>query len=127
MNPVSPPILLSPHNDDRAAGPAPEAVLSDQILASFSTHPQRLPVFFAMVCADLGTQLAAMKRALEAGDPAALRDAAHAATGVARGLRDPSLSRLTGEIEQQARGGDMGGGIEQKLAACMALYQPLIR
>jgi HPt (histidine-containing phosphotransfer) domain-containing protein len=101
-------------------------MLSDQILASFSTHPQRLPAFFAMVCTDLGTQLAAMKRALEAGDPAALRDAAHAATGVARGLRDPSLSRLTGEIEQQARGGNMGG-IEQKLAACMALYQPLIR
>ena len=75
------------------------AMLSDRVLADFSASPQRLTAFFGLLCDDLGTQLAAMKSAHDANDPAALRDAAHAAKGVAQGLRDQSLSRLAGEIE----------------------------
>jgi len=101
-------------------------MLSDRILASFNTRPQLLPVFFAMLCNDLGTQLTAMQSAHDAGDPVALQHAAHAAKGVAQGLRDPSLSRLAGEIEQQARQGEVAD-LEPKLAACMALYLPLKR
>ena len=104
----------------------PAAMLSDRILASFRTRPQRLSAFFEMLCNDLDTQLAAMKGALEAGDPAALRDAAHAAKGVAQGLRDQSLSRLAEEIEQQARRGDISG-LERKLSDCLAMQLPLKR
>jgi HPt (histidine-containing phosphotransfer) domain-containing protein len=133
MNPWNRPhILLAENNNGGPGGEAPGAshlpatILSDRILESFSTRPQRLAAFFDMVCNDLGTQLAAMKSALEAGDPAALRDAAHAAKGVAQGLRDQSLSRLAEEIEQQARQGDISG-LEQKLSECMDMYLLLKR
>ncbi|HEY4744959.1 MAG TPA: Hpt domain-containing protein, partial [Desulfuromonadaceae bacterium] len=65
--------------------PLPTAMLSDRILASFTTRPQLLPAFFDMLCNDIGTQLAAMQSAHDAGDPVALRHAAHAAKGVAQG------------------------------------------
>lgn len=102
------------------------AMLSDRVLADFSASPQRLTAFFGLLCDDLGTQLAAMKSAHDANDPAALRDAAHAAKGVAQGLRDQSLGRLAGEIEQLARQGDISG-LERKLSDCMAMYLLLKR
>ncbi|HEX9079363.1 MAG TPA: response regulator [Desulfuromonadaceae bacterium] len=108
--------------EDTTLPPSLTAMLSDRILADFSAAPSRLPAFFELLCDDLGTQLAAMQGAHAAADPAALCAAAHAAKGVAQGLRDQSLSLLAGEIERQARQGDISG-LAQKLADCMALYR----
>lgn len=102
----------------------PEAMLSDRILESFITRPQRLAAFFDMVCNDLGTQLAAMNAAYEAGDRKALHDAAHAAKGVAQGLRDQSLSRLAEGIERRAHEGDCSG-VEELLSGMEASYRLL--
>jgi len=55
--------------------PLPTAMLSDRILASFTTRPQLLPAFFDMLCNDIGTQLAAMQSAHDAGDPVAVERA----------------------------------------------------
>ncbi len=107
-----------------AAPSLPEAMLSDRILASFITRPERLAAFFNMVCNDLGTQLAAMTAAHEAGDRTALHDAAHAAKGVAQGLRDQSLSRLAEEIEQRAHRSDCSA-VGELLAKMGDSYQLL--
>lgn len=102
----------------------PCAVLSDRVLADFSASPQRLASFFDLLCDDLGTQLAAMNTAYEAGDCAGLRMAAHAAKGVAQGLRDLSLSRLAEEIEHLAQAGDCSG-IGEKLSEMGLTYRLL--
>lgn len=106
------------------ASDRPADLLSDRILKSFVTRPQRLAAFFAMVCNDLGTQLAAMNAAYEAGDRKALHDAAHAAKGVAQGLRDQSLSRLAEEIERMAHEGDCSG-VGELLSEMGASYRLL--
>ena len=106
------------------ASDRPAALLSDRVLKSFITRPQRLAAFFDMVCNDLGAQLAAMNAACEAGDQKALHDAAHAAKGVAQGLRDQSLSRLAEEIEHRAHEGDCSG-VGELLSEMGAAYRLL--
>ena len=100
------------------------AMLSDRILESFVTRPERLAAFFDMLRNDLGTQLAAMNAAYEAGDLKALHDAAHAAKGVAQGLRDQSLSRQAEEIERRVHDGDCSG-IGELLSGMRASYRLL--
>jgi HPt (histidine-containing phosphotransfer) domain-containing protein len=97
------------------------SVLSDAVLINFSATPERLRMYYDLLRDDLRTQIEAMNAAYEAGDGAALRDAAHAAKGVARGLRDQSLSRLADEIESRARSRERAG-VAERLSECMRLH-----
>lgn len=106
---------------DRSVAPSQlDSLLSDRILADFSADPERLRTFFELLCTDLQTQINAMIAACDAADRTALGDAAHGAKGVARGLRDPALCRLAGEIERDAPAGNLSG-IRAKLSRCTAL------
>jgi CheY-like chemotaxis protein/HPt (histidine-containing phosphotransfer) domain-containing protein len=107
---------------DRPVVAAPlAAVLSDAVLAEFNATPERLKRYFDLLREDLRTQIEAMNAAYETGDSAALRDAAHAAKGVAGSLRDQSLSRLAGEIEGRARSGERAG-VRERLSEFMRLH-----
>jgi HPt (histidine-containing phosphotransfer) domain-containing protein len=81
-----------------------------------------LSTYFGLLCNDLDTQTAAMKAAYDAADLPALQKAAHAAKGVAQGLRDQSLSRLAEEIEHRAKDGGDIFGIREKLTEYATLF-----
>jgi CheY-like chemotaxis protein len=122
VEPVLTEMAVNGDTTGRPMAPAPfQAALSDSILADFGSTPERLNTYFSLLCHDLETQLEAMNAACETGDCAVLRDAAHAAKGVARGLRDQSLSRLAEEIESLAQLGELSG-IKERVSDFIALY-----
>jgi HPt (histidine-containing phosphotransfer) domain-containing protein len=107
-----------------AVPPVMQELFSERILADFGASQERLTTYFNLLRSDIGAQIEAMKAALEAGDHAGLRMAAHAAKGVARGLRDQELSLLAGQIENQARN-DSLAGVEGALSEFSRLFRSI--
>lgn len=101
---------------------AMDGLLSERILADFGASPDRLATYFRLLCNDIATQLAAMNAAYGANDRDGLRKAAHAAKGVARGLRDQNLSDLAARIEDQAQSGSIAG-VQEALADFLRIYR----
>jgi PAS domain S-box-containing protein len=99
-------------------------ILSEQIVESFSTHPERLNTYLQLIIADLGAQLAAMADACEAWDTTELGTAAHTAKGVAGALRDSHICNLAEEVEELARTGN-SDSVDEKLSLLNVLYENL--
>ena len=83
----------------------PQDLLTEKVVAEFSADPERLATYFNLLLDDLGARIADMEDASAGGNIKALAEAAHAAKGVARSLRDPLASGLAEQIEKQAKQG----------------------
>ncbi|MFZ4859715.1 MAG: ATP-binding protein [Desulfuromonadaceae bacterium] len=102
------------------------SLLSEQTVAEFSTHPERLETYFRLIVEDLGARLEDMETAQADGDVKQLVESAHAAKGVARGLRDPAAATLVEEIEQRAKQGDSENMVDN-LSRLRTLHGKLLR
>ena len=103
-------------------------LLTPMLVATLGSDPDLLREYPALLLTDMTKTLAAMDRACDIDDCKALGRAAHAARGVARGLRDGEPERLAHEIEMLARTGSVAHArekVSRLRTLCATLQQSL--